>query len=65
MASEHLPPLDAAELGTLAVLLARFAANDLDQWEVWRLELPDGPVDVRIAVADPRDHNVNVIWPGR
>jgi hypothetical protein len=63
MSLEHLPPLDIEEMGTLAALLARFAANDLDQWEVWRLELPGGPVDVRMSVADPTDESVNVIWP--
>ena len=63
MMSDALPPLNAEELQTLAALLARFAANDLDQWEAWRLELPNGPVDVRMSIADPVDPGVKVIWP--
>jgi hypothetical protein len=63
MASEELPALGPEDFETLANLLARFAANDLDQWEAWRLNLPGGPVDVRIAVADPADTGLSAIWP--
>ena len=66
MESEQLAPLDDEDLRTLAVLLARFAANHLDQWEAWRLELPEGPVDVHIGVStNPANQGINVVWPRR
>jgi len=57
----QLEPLDDADLDTLAELLARFAANHLDQWEIVRLSLPGSDVDVIFGPAT--DGEVTTIWP--
>ena len=57
-----LAPLGDNELRILAELLARFAANHLDQWEVWRLHLAGGDVDVTLGPASDTDPTAQ-IWP--
>jgi hypothetical protein len=62
--TEDLLPLGDDELRTLAELLARFATNHLDQWEVWRLRLAAGDVDVTIGPANEGRPTAQ-IWPVR
>lgn len=64
MSDVRLEPLDDADLSQLAHLLARYAANHLDQWDLWRIHLVEGDVDVRIATApDDAAPTATVIWP--
>ena len=42
-------PLSDDEAREMAALLARFAAHELDQFENWRIETPQGPVFATLA----------------
>jgi hypothetical protein len=50
------------ELRQLALLLPRYVAHDLDQFEHWRVESPKGPAFVEIIRAAHVGH-CQVIWP--
>lgn len=60
---EPLLPLTDSDLRQLAHLLARYAANHLDQWDLLLLEMPGGPVEVRIAVAEEASPSAQKVWP--
>jgi hypothetical protein len=59
--------LTDAELGELARLLARYAANDLDQWENWRIETSHGPVYLlltrMVMPGWPEEGAFTTVWP--
>ncbi len=46
-------PLDQYEMEQLWSLLRRFCAAELDQWEAWSTETPDGPAFITISRATP------------
>jgi hypothetical protein len=59
-------PLSDVDLRTLAELLARYAANHLDQWELWRIQTSYGPVYVNLSVQLPggaTESAYATIWP--
>jgi hypothetical protein len=54
------------ESDMLRVLLARFAAHDLDQWEAWQIDTPHGLVFVQLSRKPADGANAiayNRIWP--
>lgn len=54
-----------AEIHQLAGLLARYAAQELDQFEHWRIESPYGPVFIDISRRCPpgTEDVYHVLWP--
>jgi len=63
MADPVLPPLEDPDLEMMAALLARFAVNHLDQWEVWSIDTGAGLVEVRMLVAQEEAPGAIRIWP--
>jgi hypothetical protein len=60
------PRLNDDELRQLAVLLARYATHDLDQFDHWRIETPYASVFVDISLrprADISEDLYRTIWP--
>ncbi|MEU7799014.1 hypothetical protein AB0J14_15695 [Micromonospora arborensis] len=53
------------EIHQLAALLARYAANELDQFEHWRVASPYGPVfiDISRQCAAGNEDAYDILWP--
>jgi hypothetical protein len=59
-------PLTDDEIRNLAILLARYAAHDLDQWDLWRVATPNGWVFIELTNslrADAGSDAYQTIWP--
>jgi hypothetical protein len=58
--------LSDIEARDLAVLLARYAVHELNQWDLWRIEVPGGAVFVDISL-EPQQNRpesaYRTIWP--
>jgi hypothetical protein len=60
------PPLDDDEIRQLAILLARYAAHKLDQFDHWSVETPHGTAFIEIARKLPQgvgQDSYHLIWP--
>jgi hypothetical protein len=59
-------PLNDDEIRELAVLLARYATHELDQFDRWRVETPSGPVFIEVSTelqSDASASSYRTIWP--
>ncbi|WP_088284595.1 hypothetical protein [Kineosporia sp. A_224] len=66
MTKSDLPPLSDAELVQLFELLARYASNDLDQWDMWSMKLWWGTAYVDVSngpLPGASDDHYLQVWP--
>lgn len=59
-------PIRDDDARALAELLARWAIHELDQFDHWKVETPDGPVYVQIAnqlMPGVAEEVYTTIWP--